>query len=287
MAYIGYAVDTVNFVDPTHVFVPTALGELHVSVAGEGEGIVFWPSLLMDATLWEPQVAHFAAEYRTIAIDPPGHGRSAPLTRVFTFDECARCVVAVLDRLGVARAHFVGNSWGAMVGGTFSAIYPDRVHSVVLMNGTASVAPLRQRLEFSALLVLARLLRGIRPPLTRGVLRAFLGPTSRATRPDVVRQVLDTAQDNDVAAASYAVRSVVLRRPDQRKLFAAIACPALVVAGREDNTFPLAELETMARAIPAAELVVLDNAAHLAAAEVPDAVNTLVGEFLSRHPGQT
>ncbi|MGW4841890.1 alpha/beta fold hydrolase [Nocardia brasiliensis] len=59
------------------------------------------------------------------------------------------------------------------------------------------------------------------------------------------------------------------------------------MAGREDNTFPLAELETMARAIPAAELVVLDNAAHLAAAEVPDAVNALVGQFLSRHPGQS
>ncbi|MGW4841891.1 alpha/beta fold hydrolase [Nocardia brasiliensis] len=99
--------------DPAHIFVPTELGELHVSVAGAGEAIVFWPSLLMDARLWEPQVAHFAAGYRAIAIDPPGHGRSTPLTRVFTFEECARCVVAVLDRLEVPRAHFVGNSLGA------------------------------------------------------------------------------------------------------------------------------------------------------------------------------
>ncbi|WP_067897491.1 alpha/beta fold hydrolase [Nocardia vaccinii] len=269
--------------DRIDTFVSTPLGNLHVTVSGDGEALVMWPSLLMDADLWQPQITHFSGDYRTIAIDPPGHGRSDRLDRVFDFDECARCVVAVLDHLGVKRAHFLGNSWGAMIGGTLAATYPDRVSSAVLMNGTASPAPLRQKAEYAALLALARLLRGIKPPLTHGVLRAFLGPTTRTTRPDVVRRVLTAATDNDLTSAVFAVRSVVMRRPDQRRLFAAIACPVLVIAGREDKTFPLPQLETMARAIPTAELIVLDDAAHLAAAEVPEAVNTLVEQFLACH----
>ncbi len=265
------------------IVVDTALGDLHVTTAGEGQALVLWPSLLMDAGLWEAQIEHFRDRYRTIAIDPPGHGNSAALTRLFTFDECAGCVVAVLDQLGVSRAHFVGNSWGAMIGGTLAAQFPDRVHTVTLLNGTASPAPWPQKLSYLSLLAIARLLRGIRPPLTQAVLRAFLGPTTRRTRPDVVGRVLTTAAANNVTSATYAVRSVVMRRPDQRPLFGEITCPALVIAGREDATFPLPEVQAMADAIPTAEFVILDDAAHLAAAEVPSNVNTLIEQFLERH----
>lgn len=270
-------------VDIEDIDVPTRLGSLHVRVAGSGDPILMWPSLLMDATLWDRQVEHFSPQHRTVAVDPPGHGRSDGLDRDFTFDECAQCVVDILDHLGLPRAHLLGNSWGAMIGGTFAARFPDRVGCVVLMNGTASPAPRAQRVRYAALLSTARVLGGIRPPLTGPVARAFLGPTTRSTRPDVVRRVLDVAARNDVRSATHAVRSVVMRRPDQRALFGTITCPALVVAGREDVTFRLPELETMAGSIPGAEFTVVEGAAHLAAAEVPDVVNDLVETFLARH----
>lgn len=55
----------------------------------------------------------------------------------------------------------------------------------------------------------------------------------------------------------------------------------LVVAGREDATFPVAEVSRMADAIPGARFVVIEDAAHLVALEVPDRVNELIVEFLS------
>lgn len=261
--------------------IDTTLGKLRVGVKGSGPAIVLWPSLLMDRTLWDAQVEHFSPRFTTIALDPPGHGASSLLTRDFTFDECASCVVEVLDALDVDRAHLLGNSWGAMVGGVFAARHADRVGCSVLMNGTASTAPLRQRIEYGALLQAVRLLGGFRPPLTRSVIRAFLGPTSRRTRPEAVRTVLDVARRNDVASARHAVRSVVPDRPDHHALFATIRTPVLVIAGREDATFPLDELRSMADAIPTSELVVLDDAAHLVALEVPETVNSLVDRFLA------
>ncbi|MEU2039401.1 alpha/beta fold hydrolase [Nocardia niwae] len=267
--------------DRRHVHVPTRLGLLHVVLTGSGDPIVMWPSLLMDAGLWDDQVGYFARDFLTIAVDPPGHGRSSRLERPFTFDECAACVVDILDQLGLPRTHFLGNSWGAMIGGTFAAAFPDRVESAILMNGTASPAPLAQRTQYRMLLLMTRVLGGIRPPLTGSVVRAFLGPTTERTRPQVVRQVLDVARRNDPASLAHAVRSVVIDRPDQRDLFSSITCPTLVVGGREDRTFPVPELEVLADAIPGSQLVVLDGAAHLAAAEVPDEVNRLVEAFLA------
>ncbi|WP_346384420.1 alpha/beta hydrolase [Nocardioides sp.] len=265
-------------------YVETVLGELAVWVrrpdSPNPTAMVMWPSLLMDHTLWSAQAEHFADRFTTVTIDPPGHGRSSPLTRTFSFVECATALRQVLDALDLPKAHVLGNSWGAMIGGTFTALHPDRVGCAVLMNGTASPAPLRQRLEYGALLAAARVLRGIRPPLTRSVLKAFLGPTSLHERPDVVRHVLDVAQANNVRSASYAIRSVVPLRPDQTELFATIRTPVLVIAGREDATFPVPELERMAAAIPTAELQIIEGAAHLVALEVPDQVNKIIDDFL-------
>ena len=260
--------------------IDTVLGRVHVQVDGSGEAMLFWPSLLMTGDMWTAQADHFAARRQVILVDPPGHGESEKLTAAFTFDDCAGCVVDILDGLGIERAHFVGNSWGGMIGGTFAATYPDRVGRAVLMNCTASAAGTRQKLEYAMLLRLARLLGGIRGPLTRSVLKAFLGPTTFRTRPDVVETVRAAVQAVDLRSGAWAVRSVVPARPDQRALLGRVSTPVLVVAGVEDATFPLTETIAMADAIPGAAMAVLEGVAHLAALENPSLVNALIEEFV-------
>jgi 3-oxoadipate enol-lactonase len=262
--------------------VDTALGRLGVQTRGDGEAMMFWPSLLMTGDMWTAVAEHFANRCRVILVDPPGHGQSQKLTGTFEFAECARAIVDVLDGLGIERTHFVGNSWGGMIGGTFAATYPDRIGSAVLMNCTASAASMRQKIEYGFLLQMAKLLGGVRPPLTRSVLKGFLGPTTFATRPGVVSYVRDTVQAVDVGCVSWAVKSIVPRRPDQRSLFAKISTPVLVVAGVEDATFPLPETLAMAEAIPDAATAVLEGVAHLAGLENPPLVNTLIEEFVFR-----
>jgi 3-oxoadipate enol-lactonase len=262
--------------------VDTVLGTVRVQVSGSGEALMFWPSLLMTGDMWAAQAAQFSTSHQVIRVDPPGFGGSQKLTATFTFEECARSIVDILDGLGVQRAHFVGNSWGGMIGGTFAATYPDRIGSAVLMNCTASPAGARQKIEYGFLLRVAGLLGGIRPPLTRSVLKAFLGPTTFRTRPDVVAFVRESVQRVDIRSGAFAVRSVVPRRPDQRALLSKVRTPVLVIAGVEDTTFPVQETRAMAEAIPGAAMEVLDGVAHLAALENPSLVNKLIGDFVSR-----
>lgn len=262
-------------------FVDTALGRLRVQVsAGTGPAILLWPSLLMTGDLWAGQAARFGDGHRVVLIDPPGHGGSAPLRAPFSFLDCARCVVDLLDGLGIDRAHFVGNSWGGMIGGTFAARYPDRLHRAVLMNCTASKAVVAQKVQYAAMLWLARMLGGIRGPLTRASIRAFLGPTTLRTRPDVVETVRTNVRAVDADSVRWAVRSVVSARPDQHALLGRVTAPVLVVAGAEDATFPVAETRAMAESIRTASFTVLDGVAHLAALEDPDRVNQLLESFL-------
>jgi 3-oxoadipate enol-lactonase len=262
--------------------VDTVLGRVHVRISGAGEAMMFWPSLLMTGDMWAAQADHFGTDHQVILVDPPGFGESQKLTAPFTFNDCARCIVDILDGLGVQRTHFIGNSWGGMIGGTFAATHPDRIGSAVLMNCTASPAGTRQKIEYGFLLRMAGLMGGIRPPLTRSVLKAFLGPTTFSARHDVVAFVRDSVQRVDVRSGGWAVRSVVPGRPDQLALLRRVRTPVLVVAGVEDATFPLPETIAMAGAIPDAAIAVLEGVAHLAALENPPVVNKLIEEFVFR-----
>lgn len=267
--------------------IPTVLGDVAVAVRGDGPALLLWPSLLMSGGLWHAQVEHFSPSYRTIAVDPPGHGDSAPLRAGFTFEDCVLVIEQLLDALGVDRVHLVGNSWGAMLGVTFAALRPGRTASAVLMNGTASPPPLRQKLEYAVLTRAAMVRGGLRPPLTDNVVAAFLGPTSVRDRPAAVAHVRRTAMAVDVRSVRWAVTSVVPNRPDQRPLLGAISAPVTVVAGREDAVFPVADSEVMAAGITGARLVVVEDGAHLVALEVPDRVNALLEEHLARVSGSS
>ena len=260
--------------------VDTVLGRVRVQVGGTGTPIAFWPSLLMTGDMWHGVADDLVGRSQVILIDPPGQGGSQPLTGMFTFDDCARCVVDILDGLGIERAHFVGNSWGGMIGATFAATHPDRIGRAVLMNCTAGRAGIRQKVQFAMLLRLAQWQGEIGPVLTRPVLKAFLGPTTFRERPDVVAHVRSAVKSVNIASASWAVKSVVPARPDQRALLGGITTPVLVVAGAEDATFPPREAIAMADAIPNASIRVLDRVAHLAGLEDPTVVSSLVDEFL-------
>jgi 3-oxoadipate enol-lactonase len=261
--------------------VDTALGTLRVQVGGTGAPIVFWPSLLMTGDMWHAVADDLVARWQVVLVDPPGQGGSQPLTDMFTFADCVRCIVDILDGLGIDRAHFVGNSWGGMIGATFAATQPERIGRAVLMNATAGRASVRQKVQFAMLLQMAQWQGEIGSLLTRSVLKAFLGPTTFRERPDVVAHVRSAMTSVDVASVSWAVKSVVPARPDQRALLAGIRTPVLVVGGAEDATFPPREAIAMADAIPNSSIRVLDGVAHLAGLENPGLVSALVEEFVS------
>ncbi len=260
--------------------VDTVLGRIRVQVGGSGSPIVFWPSLLMTGDMWHGVAGDLIARRQVILVDPPGHGGSQSLTGCFSFDDCARCVADILDGLGLDKSHFVGNSWGGMIGATFAARYPERIGGAVLMNCTAGRASFRQKVEFAVLLQVAKWTGGIGSLLNRSVLKAFLGPTTMRERPDVVAHVSNTVKSVNIASASWAVKSVVPRRPDQRALLGRIHTPVMVVGGAEDATFPPRDAIEMAAAIPNASIRVLDGVAHLAGLENPRLVSSLVEHFL-------
>ena len=261
--------------------IATVLGGISVTVTGTGPSMIFWPSLLMAGEMWQAQAAHFAERYQVILVDPPGQGGSDKLTRHFTMEECAVCLAQILDGLDVKDCVLLGNSWGGMMGSVFAAKYPERVRAAVLMNCTASPAPLRQKIEFFALTSVLRTTGTIPEMLVGRAVAAFVGPTTERDRRGVVEFIRSAMHRVDARSVCWAIESVVMRRRDQRALLGAITCPVLVLAGEEDRTFPITETRAMAEAVPGAQFQVLPRVGHLAAVEAPEVVNDAADAFLA------
>lgn len=112
------------------------IGGLHVAEWGPADGpvIVTTHGITSSHLVWQ-WVAAAAPELRIVALDLRGRGGSSTLPGPWGLERHAADVVAVLDALGLDRVPLVGHSMGGFVANVVASLYPDRVASVLLVDG--------------------------------------------------------------------------------------------------------------------------------------------------------
>ncbi|HVY98099.1 MAG TPA: alpha/beta hydrolase [Dongiaceae bacterium] len=102
--------------------------------AGSGAPLVFVHGVGMCADAWSPQIEHFSARRKVIALDMLGHGRSAPPPQHATLHDYADQVVRLMDDLGLKTAALVGHSMGALVCLAVATQNPARCERIACLN---------------------------------------------------------------------------------------------------------------------------------------------------------
>lgn len=218
-------------------FVDTVLGRLQIRRAGTGSPVVLWHSLFLDSRSWCGLPAHLAEHRTVIVIDGPSHGGSEPVIRDFTFAECLAAAEQVLDELGLREpVDWVGNAWGGHVGIQLAAHRPERIRTLTTI-GTPAHA-LRPGERWTKVWPLVQLYRFTGPNrlLLKPLADALVGPESIAAQPDLSADVMSAFAAAHRRAMFYAMRSMMLRRPEMATDMAAITTPTLIIAGRDDST---------------------------------------------------
>ena len=106
--------------------------QLYYEVAGTGDAVVFIHGLGADRRLWDAQFTSFAKHYRILRYDLRGHGKSAvPTSEQYTHADDLK---ALLNQLGIARAHLIGQSLGGEIALNFALTNPESVRSLVLVD---------------------------------------------------------------------------------------------------------------------------------------------------------
>jgi 3-oxoadipate enol-lactonase len=247
----------------------------YYTVDGPADGpvLVLGNSLGSTLHMWDPQLPRLAERYRVVRFDTRGHGCSPVPDGPYDIADLGADVLALLDTLGVARAHFCGLSLGGMVGMWLAGHAPERVDRLVLCCTSARLGPPESWAERASI---------VRAHGTEAIADAGVGrwvtPAYAARHPDRVAEL--RAMIAGTPAEGYASCCGVIERMDLTPILPSIGAPTLVIAGADDPASPPSHPAAIAAAVPGARLAVVPEAAHLANVEQAETVTKLIMEHL-------
>ena len=248
---------------------------LHYLDEGCGEPIVFLHGLGSCGEDWVLQTQPFAAEFRVIAPDLRGHGRSSKPAAPYTVALFASDVAALLDALSIDSAHVVGLSLGGLVAQQLAIGFPRRVRRLVL---TSTFAHLLSGSVIELAQVLRRGLISLLLPLERNAQHVARGLFPHPHQAELRHLTARRLIENDPAA--YRASIAAIRRFDSRRELSRIASPTLVVTGERDGTVARARQRELANGIRGARWEVIRNSGHATPIDQPDVYNALLRSFL-------
>jgi pimeloyl-ACP methyl ester carboxylesterase len=247
------------------------------SVEGEGPPLFLIHGIGASRHSWDGLVERISGEFRCIAYDLRGHGKSPVPPPPYSLDDLVGDLEALRAELGIERAHFMGHSLGGMIGPAYARKYPDRVISLGLLSTAAGrtdddsakvkgvVAAMRQK--------------GIAPVLETLKDRWFT-PEFGQRRPDVIerrlKQVIET--NPDVFLSVFDIYAETEMAPWLKD----VGAPCLVLTGENDGGCNPRLNRFIANELPHAELVILPVLRHAILLEAPDQVAPPVLDFLCR-----
>ena len=240
--------------------------------------LVLSHSLACSTRMWDEQIAAFKERYRILGYDTRGHGSSQAPAGAYTLEQLADDLKALLDRVGISRAHYCGLSMGGMIGQTFALKYPGTFTTLVLADTTsrmpAEALPTWQDRIRSAET------KGMQPLVEPTLARWFTEPYRKA-QPQTMQRIGNLIGSTPVAGyvgCCHAIPQINLsaRLKD-------IRTPILIIVGEDDPGTPVAMSKEIHESAPGSKLVVLPKAAHLSNIEQSVAFNRALDEFLKAH----
>lgn len=237
----------------------------------------------MSATMdyWEDEFCErlAAGQRYVIRYDFRDTGRSTtypPGEPGYTGADLRADPIALLDALGIERAHLVGISMGGGIAQCLAVEHPGRVASLALLSTTTALDELPGDLPpIGAEMADYFGSAGSRPAPDwsdrEAVVAMLLEDQHAFMRGEIdeprLRAVIERVVDRSTDIAAMANHGMLDPGPEPEGTLADISAPTLVIHGTADPMFPLAHGEALAAAIPDAELLPLDGVGH----EVPPA----------------
>jgi 3-oxoadipate enol-lactonase len=261
--------------------------KLYYEETGQGTPIVFVHEFAGDHRSWEPQMREFGKRYRCIAYAARGYTPSdVPADMAaYTYKHVMRDCVAVLDHLGIDKAHLIGLSMGGYTCLQVALNHPGRVRSMVLAGaGSGSVRSETAEFHKSSQALSERFLR----EGSKAVAETYgLGP-SRV--PFLVKDPRGFAEfsrmlaEHDAQGSANTSRGFQGGRPslyDFEDEIRKLTTPALIVVGDEDERCIEPSL-FLKKTLSASGLVMMPKTGHVVNLEEPDLFNQCVGDFMAR-----
>ncbi len=221
---------------------------LYYEVTGQGEPVVVLHGNGENCHYFEHQIPVLSQSYQVIAPDTRAHGQSTRGNAPLDFYLFADDVIAILDDLGISKAHLLGFSDGGNIALHTALKYPNRVLSIIADG--ANIFP------------------------------SGLMPEVQAHQQEKYKVLCEKAKNDASYQQKVDVYGLMIHHPDLSfDQLSQIHVPTLILAGEHDMIAP-EHTQAIADAIDGSQLFIVAGGDHFIAAKMPDVFNALVLDFL-------
>jgi len=252
---------------------------LYWESTGTGPPVLLIHGLGLSGGAWWRTVAALAPRMRVITFDHRGIGRSEALLPAFTTEAMADDAVAILDELGIERAHVYGLSLGGMVAQQLALRHPRRVRTLVL--GATQPGGRRAARADDEVMTFFRRRATMEPEEAAWASVPFnYGPRAREEQVDRIADDIERRLSNPFNEHAYRAQLFAAALHNCYGRLDRIRARTLIVHGELDRVIPVANAHLMVERIPEAQLTLLPFAGHMYPTEEPE-VDEAIGAFIA------
>jgi pimeloyl-ACP methyl ester carboxylesterase len=272
-----------------NAILPTGV-DLYYESHGQGEPLILVPSTAFSGAVWKPWQMPLAESLNLIAHDPRGCGRSVAAQTVYTIEQMAADVIALMDHLKITAAHLLGHSMGGRIALCLTQNFPGRVKSLIMAAsgsgpaarpGSDCITGLPHRL------VVDLVKMGFEKYVYHEICESdtFFTKDYRASHRAEVEEFYKLAWATHAGLPEFVHLCIARHNWEGTHRLGDVKVPTLVVIGDNDSggSNHVAQSEVLAKRIPSAELKVLKDQSHGFFWQAPQETNALILDWVKRH----
>jgi pimeloyl-ACP methyl ester carboxylesterase len=250
--------------------------DLYRREEGTGPTIVLLHGVGGNHTVWNSVIPLLSADFRVVAPDLRGHGRTpVPPGSHFTFLEFSGDVLRLLDQVHATSAHVVGLSGGALLALRLALDHPERARSLVMVSGAAYTDAHTRAVAQRWSEVYAKEGPG---PFGLRLLKDLYYPDWIEDHLDFADELREQVRHQDFGPAVLWARSMGVF--DERKRIASLRAPTLIVQAMDDAVVDASHGRILRQSIPGSQIRILAETGHIVPLERPKETAEAIASFV-------
>lgn len=247
---------------------------------GEGEPLLFLHGWGVDSRIWRQQTKYFSHQYKVLAIDLPGHGKST--WRQVSLKEMAEGINLVLEKLELTEVNVIGSSLGGMVVLKLFELFPQRFKRITFVGVLPKFAGCDDfpfGWHKSLIHRFASHVDEDYPEIVNVFFRSLFTVKERESRRFKWLQIF---RRNIEFPEKQALKNYldILEKEDLRGVLKTIDIPLQLINGRDDQICPPDVVKFFKKEVPHARVDFFEHCGHFPFLTKPHEFNRVVEEFL-------
>jgi pimeloyl-ACP methyl ester carboxylesterase len=264
--------------------------DLYYETYGQGEPLIFVPSTAYSGDVWKPSQMPLAQSLNLIFHDPRGCGRSVATQSVYTIEQMALDIVALMDHLKISSTHLIGHSMGGRIALSLAQNFPGRVKSLIMAaSGSGPAArpgsdcipglPHRMLVELVEM--------GFEKYIYDEIAESdtFFTKDYRDRHRDRVEEFFKLAWATHAKLPEFVHLCIARHNFEGTHRLGDVSAPTLILIGEADTVGSnhIAQSKVLAERIPGAEMKILKGQSHGFFWQAAEETNAIIQNWVKTH----